>query len=232
MEFHILTGLPDIFQGPLNESILEKARVKNIVQYYIHNIRDYAIDKHKQIDDYPYGGGAGMIFKAEPVFRCLEDIKIKHDLEGVPVTLLTPAGKIFDQKKANELSLRDKMVLLCGHYKGIDQRIIDRYVSEEISIGDFVLTGGELPAMCVIDAIVRLLPGAIGDFDSADTDSFQTGLLDFPHYTRPVEYENMRVPDVLLSGHHEKIKEWQLSQSLEITKNKRPDLYYKYVNTE
>ena len=173
-----------------------------------------------------------MILKPEPVFRCLEDIKGKFNLEGVPVTLLTPTGKVFDQKTANEFSLREKMILLCGHYKGIDQRIIDHYVNEEISIGDFVLTGGELPAMCIIDAIVRLLPGAIGDFDSADTDSFQTGLLDYPHYTRPVVYENMRVPDVLLSGHHEKIKEWQLLQSLQVTKTKRPDLYHKYVNSE
>jgi len=232
LQFHILTGLPELFQGPLNESILEKARLKNIVEFYIHNIREYAMDKHKQIDDYPYGGGAGMILKPEPVFRCLDDINDKFGLDGVPVTLLTPAGKIFEQITANEFSLRQKMILLCGHYKGIDQRIIDRYVTEEISIGDFVLTGGELPAMCVIDAIVRLLPGAIGDFDSADTDSFQTGLLDYPHYTRPVVYENMRVPDVLLSGHHEKIKEWQLLQSLQVTKTKRPDLYHKYVNSE
>ena len=159
-------------------------------------------------------------------------IQDKYNLKGTPVTLLTAAGKVFDQKTAVEFSLREKLVFLCGHYKGIDQRVIDNLITEQISIGDFILTGGELPAMCIIDAVVRLLPGAIGDFDSADTDSFQTGLLDHPHYTRPVEFRGMKVPEVLMSGHHEKIKKWQKTMAFEITKKQRMDLYNKYVNSD
>ncbi|MBN2410291.1 tRNA (guanosine(37)-N1)-methyltransferase TrmD [candidate division KSB1 bacterium] len=232
MEIHVITGLPKLLHGPLNESIIERAQKSKIVKIYIHDIRDYATDKHKQIDDYPYGGGPGMILKPEPVFRCLESIQVEYNLSDTHVTLLTAAGKIFEQKTAVEFSLRDKLVLLCGHYKGIDQRIIDNLVTEQISIGDFILTGGELPAMCVIDAVVRLLPGAIGDFDSADTDSFQTGLLDHPHYTRPVDFRGMKVPEVLTSGHHEKIEKWQKARSLAITEKLRPDLYNKYVNSD
>ncbi len=232
MEIHVITGLPNLLHSPLNESIIKRAQKSNIVKIYIHNIRDYATDKHKQIDDYPYGGGPGMILKPEPIFRCLEHIQVKYNIKDTHVTLLTAAGKLFDQKKAVEFSLLKKLVLLCGHYKGIDQRIVDNLVTEQISIGDFILTGGELPAMCVIDAVVRLLPGAIGDFDSADTDSFQTGLLDHPHYTRPIEFRGMKVPEVLISGHHEKIKKWQSSMSLEITKKQRLDLYNKYVNSD
>jgi len=232
VEIHVVTGLPNLFQGPLNESIIERARKNNLINIYVHNIRDYATDKHKQIDDYPYGGGPGMILKPEPIFRCFEHIQAKFDLKDTHVSLLTPAGKLFDQKTAIEFSLRNKLILLCGHYKGIDQRIVENLVTEEISIGDFILTGGELPAMCVIDAVVRLLPGAIGDFDSAGTDSFQTGLLDHPHYTRPVEFRGMKVPEVLISGHHEKIKKWQRSMSLEFTQKRRIDLYNKYVKTE
>jgi len=232
LEIHVITGLPKLLNGPLNESIIERAQKSNIVKIYIHNIRDYATDKHKQIDDYPYGGGPGMILKPEPIFRCLEHIQDKYNLKDTPVTLLTATGKVFDQKTAVEFSLRPKLVLLCGHYKGIDQRVIDSLVTEQISIGDYILTGGELPAMCIIDAVVRLLPGAIGDFDSADTDSFQTGLLDHPHYTRPVEFRGMKVPEILMSGHHEKIKKWQKTMAFEITKKQRLDLYNKYVNSD
>lgn len=224
MEIHVLTGLPRLFTGPMTESILEKAQNKGLVSIHIHDIRNYAHDKYKQIDDYPYGGGAGMILKPEPIFECLQDIRSKFDLCNTPVTLMTPAGETFSQSKAVELSLRDKMIILCGHYKGIDQRVIDEWVTEELSVGDYVLTGGELPAMTIIDAIVRLLPGAIGDFDSADTDSFQTGILDHPHYTRPVEYNGMSVPDILLSGNHKKIDEWRQQQAIEHTRQKRPDL--------
>ena len=208
----------------MTESILEKAQNKGLVSIHIHDIRNYAHDKYKQIDDYPYGGGAGMILKPEPIFECLQDIRSRFDLCNIPVTLMTPAGETFSQSKAVELSLRDKMIFLCGHYKGIDQRVIDQWVTEEISVGDYVLTGGELPAMTIIDAIVRLLPGAIGDFDSADTDSFQTGILDHPHYTRPVEYNGIKVPDILLSGNHKKIEEWRQQQAIEHTRQKRPDL--------
>ncbi len=230
MEIHVITGLPKILTGPLTESIIEKAQSKGLLQLYIHNIRDYAEDKYKQIDDYPYGGGAGMILKPEPLFKCFKDIQERFDLLDTPVTLMTPAGNTFNQSKAVEFSLRDKMVFLCGHYKGIDQRVIDTFVTEEVSIGDYVLTGGELAAMCIIDAVTRLLPGVIGDFDSADTDSFQTGLLDHPHYTRPSEYQGLKVPDVLLSGNHKLIEAWKQEESLNVTKEKRSDLYNKYVN--
>ncbi len=232
MQIHVITAFPKTFDGFLDESILKRAIKNELVNITLHHIRDYAMDKHQQIDDYPYGGGPGMILKAEPIFDCIEDVKRTFDMRETKVTLMTPAGDKYYQKKAVEFSLRDSMILLCGHYKGIDQRVIDDLVDEEISIGDYVLTGGELPAMMIIDSVVRLLPGVIGDIDSAVTDSFQTGLLDHPHYTRPVEFRGKKVPDVLMSGNHANIETWRADKALESTKTRRPDLYQKYVKSE
>ncbi len=232
MQIRVITAFPKTFDGFLDESILKRAIQNEQVSITLHHIRDYATDKHQQIDDYPYGGGPGMILKAEPIFDCIEDVQQKYDMPETKVTLMTPAGELYNQKKAVEVSLRDSLILLCGHYKGIDQRVIDELVDEEISIGDYVLTGGEFAAMVIIDSVVRLLPGVIGDIDSAVTDSFQTGLLDHPHYTRPVEFRGHKVPDVLMSGNHANIEKWREEKALEITKTRRPDLYQNYVKSE
>ncbi len=232
MQIHVITAFPKTFQGFLDESILKRAISKNTVFIHLHHIRDYATDKHQQIDDYPYGGGPGMILKPEPIFECVQDVVQTHNLQDTPVTLLTPAGETYTQKKAVELSLRDSLILLCGHYKGIDQRVIDELVDEEISIGDFVVTGGEVPAMLIIDSVIRLLPGVIGDIDSAVSDSFQTGLLDHPHYTRPETFRCASVPSVLLSGNHADIENWRQEKALDITREKRPDLYQMYIEME
>ena len=232
MEIHIVTAFPKIFDGPLNESIVKRAVNKNLVTFYLHDFRAYCTDKHKKIDDYPYGGGPGMILKPEPIYRCIEDVRDKYNLHRTPVTLLSPAGTVYTQKSAVELSLREKLILLCGHYKGLDERVIEQIVDEEISIGDYILTGGELAALVVIDSVVRLLPGAIGDIDSAVTDSFQTGLLDHPHYTRPEEFRNAKVPEVLLSGNHQKIEQWRADMALQRTKMRRIDLYNKFIQED
>ncbi|MBN1559314.1 tRNA (guanosine(37)-N1)-methyltransferase TrmD [candidate division KSB1 bacterium] len=232
MQIHVITAFPKTFDGFLDESILKRAVSGGAVTITLHHIRDYATDRHQQIDDYPYGGGPGMILKAEPIFRCVEQVCEKYALPERKITLLTPAGQRYDQKKAVELSLRQSMVLLCGHYKGVDQRVIDELVDEEISIGDYVLTGGELAAMVIIDSVARLLPGVLGDIDSAITDSFQTGLLDHPHYTRPENFRGNLVPNVLLRGNHAAISEWRLQQALQITKERRQDLYKQYIEYE
>ncbi|HOZ21830.1 MAG TPA: tRNA (guanosine(37)-N1)-methyltransferase TrmD [bacterium] len=228
MEIHVVAAFPGLLESALGDSILKRAQAKELVTIHLHEIRPFATDKHQQIDDYGFGGGPGMILKPEPLFRCLEDLYEKYELEGVPVTLMSASGRLFDQKQAMIFSLREKMVLLCGHYKGIDERVIQKWVTEEISIGEYILTGGEIAAMVIIDAVVRLLPGAISDIDSAETDSFQSGLLDHPHYTRPQNFRGMEVPPVLLSGNHAGIAEWRLQQSLERTRKLRPDLYEKY----
>jgi len=228
VEIHVVAAFPGLLESALGDSILKRAQAKELVTIHLHEIRPFATDKHQQIDDYGFGGGPGMILKPEPLFRCLEDLYEKYELEGVPVTLMSASGRLFDQKQAMIFSLREKMVLLCGHYKGIDERVIQKWVTEEISIGEYILTGGEIAAMVIIDAVVRLLPGAISDIDSAETDSFQSGLLDHPHYTRPQNFRGMEVPPVLLSGNHAGIAEWRLQQSLERTRKLRPDLYEKY----
>ena len=225
MNIHLITAFPKTFDGFLDSSIISRALKQDSVRVYRHYIRDYAVGKHKQIDDYPYGGGAGMILKPEPVYDCVKDIYNKFTLKDTKLTFLTPAGKRYTQSKAVELSLRQNLVLLCGHYKGIDQRVLDEVVNEELSIGDFVLTGGETAAMCVLDSVIRLIPGVLGDIDSAFNDSFQTGLLDHPHYTRPVEFKCKKVPPVLLSGNHAEIEKWRQKEALRITKEKRYDLY-------
>jgi len=223
MRIDIITGFPGFFRGPFDESIVKRARDRGLVDIRIHNLRDFTCDKHRTIDDYPYGGGAGMVLKPEPIARA-----IKHVMEENPdlsrVIYLTPQGEKLTQRKANELSLLDGMIIICGHYRGIDERIRIKYVTDEISIGDYVLTGGEVAAIVLVDAVVRLIPGVIGDFESALGDSFQEGLLDCPWYTRPAEFEGMRVPEVLLSGDHRAIEEWRRAEAIKSTVRKRPDL--------
>ncbi len=222
MRIDILTLFPEIFEGPLSESIMKRAVEKGLVEIHFHNIRDYSEDKHKRVDDYPFGGGAGMVMRIEPVARLIEELKEQREYDEIIYT--TPDGKTFDQRTANSLSLAGNIMILCGHYKGIDQRIRDLYITKEISIGDFVLTGGELAAAVMIDAIVRLVPGVISDETSALTDSFQDNLLSPPVYTRPADFRGHKVPDVLLSGHEKKIEEWREKQAYERTKKLRPDL--------
>lgn len=221
MKIHVLSLFPDMFSGVFGASILKKAQEKGAVELAVTDIREYSENKHKQVDDYPYGGGAGMVLKPEPMFNAVEAIT-----EGRKprVILMCPQGERFTQKKAEELAKEEDLVFLCGHYEGYDERIREYLVTDEISIGDFVLTGGELPAMTVIDAIVRLLPGVLGQEDSHIQDSFSTGLLEHPHYTRPADFRGMTVPDVLLSGNHAKIEAWREEQSFKRTLERRPDL--------
>ncbi len=222
MRIDVVTAFPEMFEGPLTESILKKARERGVVEIVVHDLRDFAHDKHKTLDDSPYGGGAGMVLKPEPLFECVENLSRERVYDEV--ILLTADGEVFKQPAANELSLKQNLVLICGHYKGVDERVRERLVTREISIGDYVLTGGEIPALAVVDAVVRLLPGALGDSESALNDSFQDGLLDSPQYTRPPEYRGMKVPDILLSGDHEEVKKWREQMSLARTEKRRPDL--------
>ena len=227
MRIDILTVLPEIVRGPLQHSILRRAAQKGLIDIQVHHIRDYATDKHRQIDDYPYGGGAGMVLKPEPIFACIEALRLEATEAGQridDVIFLTPDGEVFHQRLANELSLKKRLVLLAGHYKGVDQRVRDALVTREISIGDYVLSGGELPALVLVDAVVRLVPGVLGDATSALSDSFQDGLLDAPVYTRPAQFRDAGVPDVLLSGDHRRIAAWREEQRQLKTKERRPDL--------
>lgn len=224
MKIHIVTTFPKFFESPLDESMMKRARQREVVQIHVHDLRDFTTDKHRSVDDYPYGGGPGMIMKPEPFFACVEHIRAEHGLSAARVILLSPQGETFSQKKANELSQEPALIFLCGHYKGIDERVHQYLATEELSIGDYVLTGGELPALVVIDAVVRLLPGVLGDLDSAVGDSFQTGMLDFPHYTRPEEFRGWRVPEVLMSGHHARIAQWRREQAEARTRARRADL--------
>jgi len=221
MKFEILTLFPEMFEGVLGNSILNKAQQRDLIDIETINIRDYATDKHKQADDYPYGGGAGMVMKPEPIFRAVDDLEID---EGIPVILLTPQGKTFNQQMAKDFAKRERLVLLCGHYEGIDQRVRDELVTHEVSIGDFVLTGGELPAMVLVDAISRMLPGVLGSDESYIEDSFYHGILDYPQYTRPQEFRDLEVPSILLSGDHGKIARWRRKEALKKTLLRRADL--------
>lgn len=225
MRIDIVTGLPGILKSPLRESILKRAQKKNLVKIHVHDLHKYARDKHRTIDDTPYGGGAGMILKPEPIFACIESLKTKRNYDEI--LYVTADGDPFTQKIANELSLSENLVILCGHYKGIDQRVREALVTRELSIGDYVLTGGELAALVIVDAVVRLLPGALGDGESLLTDSFQENLLDAPWYTRPAEFHGMRVPEVLLSGDHKTIEQWRYEQRREKTLERRKDLLKK-----
>ena len=222
MRIDITTVLPELLQSPLNYSILKRAQDKKLVEIVVHNLRDYSLDKHRRVDDYPFGGEAGMVMQIEPVDRAITQLKSERNYDEVIFT--TPDGERFDQPMANRLSMAGNLIILCGHYKGIDYRIREHFVTKEVTIGDYVLTGGELAAAIMCDAIVRLIPGAIGDEQSALSDSFQDNLLAPPVYTRPAEYKGWRVPDVLLSGHQRKIDEWKHEQSLERTRRLRPDL--------
>ena len=222
MRIDILTLFPEMFQGPFTESIIKRAVAKGIVEIKLHNIRDFSQNKHKNVDDYSYGGDAGMVMQIEPIVLCIEALQSERKYDAV--IFMTPDGELFKQKRANQLSSAENLIIICGHYKGIDQRIRDHFVDLELSIGDYVLSGGELAAAVVTDAIIRLIPGVLNDETSALSDSFQNLLLSPPVYTRPADFRGWKVPDILLSGNDKKIKEWQYEQSVERTKLRRPDL--------
>ena len=222
MRIDIITVLPEMLESPLGCSILKRACDKGLAEIHVHNLRDYTLNKHRKVDDYPFGGDAGMVMQIEPVDRCISALKAERDYDEVIFT--APDGEQFTQPMANQLSMLDNIIILCGHYKGIDYRIREHLITKEISVGDYVLTGGEMPAAIIADAIVRLIPGAIGDEQSALTDSFQDNLLEPPIYTRPAEYKGWRVPDVLLSGHEARIAEWKHDQAVARTLRLRPDL--------
>lgn len=223
MKIDILTLFPEMFAGVLGSSMLKKAEEKEAVTYSLENFRRFSNNKHLTVDDYPYGGGAGMVLKPQPIFDAVSHLTEKTDAKP-RIILLCPQGDRFDQSKAEELAQEEHLIFICGHYEGYDERIREHLVTDEISIGDYVLTGGELGAMVVIDSVVRLLPGVLGNEDSPIHDSFSTGLLEHPHYTRPADFRGMKVPDVLLSGNHAKIAEWRKEQSLKRTRERRPDL--------
>jgi len=229
MNIHVLSLFPDMFAGVFGASILKKAQEKGAVQLEVTDIRMFSGNKHNQVDDYPYGGGAGMVLKPEPMFSAVETITAGKNPR---IILMCPQGERFTQRKAEELAQEKELVFLCGHYEGYDERIRQHLVTDEISIGDFVLTGGELGAMTVIDSVVRLLPGVLGQEESHIQDSFSTGLLEHPHYTRPADFRGMKVPDVLLSGNHAKIEQWREEQSLKRTLERRPDLLENYPLTD
>lgn len=222
MRIDILTLFPEMFEGPLSESIIKRAREKGIVEIHFHDIREYSTDKHNRVDDYPFGGGAGMVMQIEPISILIEELRSQRSYDEI--IYMTPDGHRLNQKTVNQLSLKGNIMILCGHYKGVDQRVRDQYITMEISIGDYVLTGGELAAAVVVDSVVRLIPGVLSDETSALTDSFQDNLLSPPVYTRPAEFKGWRVPDILLSGHQANIEKWREEQAYERTKRLRPDL--------
>lgn len=222
MRIDIITVLPEMIEGFINESILARAQKKGLAEIHLHNLRDYTNDKWRRVDDYPYGGFAGMVMQCEPIDNAISALKKERDYDDV--IYVSPDGERFDQKIANDMSLQENLIILCGHYKGIDQRVRDHLITREISVGDFVLTGGELAAAVIADAVVRLVPGVISDDQSALSDCFQDDLLAAPIYTRPADYKGLKVPDILLSGNEAKIKQWEMDQALERTKRLRPDL--------
>ena len=231
MQFEVFTLLPEVFPSYLDTSILKRARERGLINVNVHNIRDYTHDRHNTTDDQPYGGGGGMVMKPEPVFEAIETVlglasplSTPEPESNIPIILLTPQGRVFNQSIAKELSQHKKIALLCGRYEGIDERIRENLVTDQISIGDYVLTGGELPALILIDAVSRLLPNVLGDPTGAEDDSHAMGLLEYPHYTRPPEFRGSKVPDVLLSGDHKKIDKWRREQALLRTLQKRPDM--------
>ena len=222
MRIDIITVLPELIEGSLSHSIVKRAQDKGLVEIHIHHLRDYSTNKQNRVDDYAFGGGAGMVMQIEPIDLVISKLKAEREYDEIIYT--SPDGEKFDQKMANNLSLKKNLIILCGHYKGVDYRIREHLITKEISIGDFVLTGGELPAAMITDAVVRVIPGAIGDEQSALSDSFQDNLLAPPVYTRPAKYKGWKVPDILLSGHERKIREWELDQAIERTKRLRPDI--------
>ncbi|MEZ4722768.1 MAG: tRNA (guanosine(37)-N1)-methyltransferase TrmD [Flavobacteriales bacterium] len=230
MRFDIITALPKLLESPFSDSILKRAIDKGLVEIYIHDLRDYGLGKHKQIDDYQFGGGAGMVMMIEPIETILTQLQSEREYDEV--IFMTPDGEVFDQECANSLSLKQNLILICGHYKGIDERIREHLITKELTIGDYVLSGGELAAAVVSDAIIRLIPGVLNDETSALTDSFQDDLLSPPVYTRPADYNGWKVPDVLLTGNFKLIDEWRQNQSESRTKSRRPDLWNKKNRTE
>jgi len=222
MRIDIITVLPELLQSPFEASILKRAIEKGHVEVHTHNLRDYSTNAYKQIDDYQFGGGAGMVMMIEPIDKCISDLKAQRNYDEI--IYMTPDGKTFNQGMANQLSLKENIIILCGHYKGVDQRVRDHFITREISVGDFVLSGGELAAALVCDAIIRLLPGVLGDETSALTDSFQDDLLAPPIYTRPADYKGWKVPEILTSGNTSKIEEWREEQAYQRTQERRPDL--------
>ena len=223
MRFDILTLFPEMFAGPFSDSIIKKARENEIIDINLIDIRDYTTDKHNTADDYPYGGGAGMVLKVEPIYYALQDITNDFNQDSTNI-LLTPRGEQLDQKMVKELSEEKRLILICGHYEGVDERIRNNFVDKEVSIGDYVLTGGEIPAMVLVDAVARMLPDVLGDDESKKNDSFYNGILDYPHYTRPREFKGMSVPEILLSGNHQLIDRWRKKEALKRTYLIRPDL--------
>ncbi|MFM7543462.1 MAG: tRNA (guanosine(37)-N1)-methyltransferase TrmD [Ignavibacteria bacterium] len=231
LRIDLIAAVADIFQSPLDSSILKRAQEKELVSIHVHNLHDYAKDTYRHIDDTPFGGGAGMILQCEPIFECIEKLMSERTYDDIIYT--SPDGEVFNQDIANELSLKGNIIILAGHYKGIDQRVRDCLITRELSIGDVVLSGGELPALMITDAIVRLIPGVLGDAESSLSDAFMNdGLLDCPHYTRPAVFRDMEVPEVLKSGNHALIEQWRKNQSIEKTKKLRPDLYKHYTDNQ
>lgn len=222
MRIDIITVLPELMRSPFEASILKRAQDKGLVEVHLHDLREFGKGKHKQVDDYPFGGGAGMVLMAEPIFECIEGLKAERNYDHI--LYMTPDGETFNQRHANQLSLAENIILLAGHYKGVDQRVRDHLITGEFSIGDYVLSGGELAAAVISDAVIRLLPGVLSDETSALTDSFQDDLLAPPVYTRPAEFRGWKVPDVLTSGHFEKIEDWRHEQAVQRTQERRPDL--------
>ena len=223
MRIDILTILPELLESPFSHSMLKRAQKKGLAEIFVHNIREFSTDKHKSVDDYAFGGGAGMVMMIQPIESAILYLKEQHNYDEI--IYMTPDAKVWTQKQANQLSMCENLMILCGHYKGVDQRIRDNYITKEVSVGDYVLTGGELAAAIVVDSIVRLIPGVLSDETSALTDSHQDGLLSPPVYTRPAEYNGWKIPDVLLSGNDKLINEWRENKSLEITRRVRPDLF-------
>ena len=230
-KYFFITPFPNIIKTILNESILLQAKKKNIAEYNIVNLFDYGMGRYNKIDDYPFGGGDGMVLSPKPLSNAIEEIFSKHGSKDFEIIFPTPDGEKLNQSKSIKLTKSKKNIFICGHYKGIDQRIRDKYVTNEISIGDYVLTGGELPALIILDSIVRIIPGVINNINSAQTDSFSNDLLDSPNYTRPEQFMNLKTPDILLSGNHKKIKMWKLKQREDKTKKLRPDLWNKYIKS-
>lgn len=222
MRIDIITLFPEMFAGPFDHSIVKRAQTKGLLEIHLHQLRDFATDKHRRVDDYPFGGEAGMVMMIEPIVNCIERLTKERAYDEIIFT--TPDGQIFDQKEANTLSLKQNIIILCGHYKGVDERVREHFITKEFSIGDFVLSGGEMPAMLITDAIARLIPGVIGDETSALSDSFQNELLSYPVYTRPAEFRGWNVPEILLSGHDAKIAEWKQEQAIQRTRERRPKL--------
>jgi len=231
MRFDVLCLFPEMLSSPLDQSIIKRARERGIVEIVVHDIRDYSHDKHHTVDDYPYGGGPGMVLKPEPIFEAVETIRQEAKPSEVPIILLTPQGRLFTQQVAQDLALCPRLILICGHYEGIDERVREHLATDEISIGDYVLSGGELAATVVIDAVVRLIPGALGSQISPSTDSHTAGLLEYPQYTRPQIYRGWSVPSVLLSGNHGEIARWRHHQAILRTANRRPDLLENFKKT-